>query len=172
MKKARFGQLSPRYKFLLNPHEFQKLSRCPTCNKLTYPRKFPLVIAVTDAMPIVLGKTCKYCSRCELIICQQDELEARLAHMFQRINPAVIGNEYVVIGTVTTKLFKAGLEGNATAVGEMNRHVADFKKQLTLDMDPGGWRLPDADPARYVISHNEAVKRLVTAWTKRRERMI
>ncbi|MDB5299625.1 MAG: hypothetical protein JWO87_1288, partial [Phycisphaerales bacterium] len=26
-----------------------------------------------------LGKTCKYCSHCELILCNQDELDAQLA---------------------------------------------------------------------------------------------
>lgn len=42
----RFGRLRPRYTFLLNPHAFCRLSRCPDCARLTHARKFPLAILV------------------------------------------------------------------------------------------------------------------------------
>jgi len=43
------GKLPRRYHFLSNPHPELRLSKCPWCNKLTYPRKFPLFIVVKNA---------------------------------------------------------------------------------------------------------------------------
>jgi len=43
---------------------------------------------------------CRFCPDRDLLIIHQDELEAQLAaHMSER-DPSVIGNEYIVIGTM------------------------------------------------------------------------
>ena len=55
--------------------------------------------------PMALGKTCRYCSRCELIIVHQNELEAQLAHSFSQIEPAMIGNTYRIFGTIPKKIW-------------------------------------------------------------------
>ena len=83
------GKLPRRYTFMLNPFPEARLSSCPGCRKLTYPRKFPLFIHVDGWGPITQGKTCKYCSKCELIMCDQAELEAQLAYSFERLKPEV-----------------------------------------------------------------------------------
>jgi hypothetical protein len=84
MAKKRIGKLPPRYSFILNPYADVRLSRCPRCQKLTYLRKFALFIHIDVWGPMALGKTCRYCSRCELIMAHQDELEAQLAHSFSQ----------------------------------------------------------------------------------------
>lgn len=88
---------------------------------------------------MVLGKTCRYCTRCELIIVHQDELEAQLAYSFGQVAPEVVGNKYMVLGTVEKSVWRSGLQGSGNQVGEMLKHVADFKKVLALKVEPGGW---------------------------------
>ena len=80
-----FGECAPRYTFILNPHVDYRASKCPLCKKTTYERKFPLVILVAETHPLVLGFTCKYCSRCELIIAHKDALETQLAVAYESL---------------------------------------------------------------------------------------
>jgi hypothetical protein len=165
MTKKRIGKLPPRYKFMLNPHPETRLSRCPHCDKLTYPRKFPLFIHIDGFGPMVLGKTCKFCSHCKMILCNQDELDAQLAHSFASLDPSVVGNNYMVLGTVETRTWKAGMAGGQN-MGQLIDHLSEFKKHISLDLDPGGWRPADADPARFVITHVKAESRRRTPWTE------
>ena len=139
MAENNIGALLPRYSFILNPYSDQRLSRCPQCEKLTHLRKFALLINVDDWGPMVLGKTCRYCTPCELIMAHQDELESELAYSFASLAPEVIGNEYIVLGTVDKKLWKQGLKGGQPQLEETLQHVADFKRVLTLEVEPGGW---------------------------------
>lgn len=147
-EKGRIGKLPPRYSFILNRYADERLSRCPRCHKLTRLRKFALWIHVTSWGPLTLGKTCVYCSRCELIVVHQHELEAQFAHALGTLAPEVIGNEYLVLGTVDQRAWKAGLAGAGHELGEILKHVADFKSVLKLEVDPGGWRPAQPSKAR------------------------
>src|SRR5262245_57020709 len=140
MAAERIGKLKPRYAFILNQYPDQRLSKCPKCNRLTHPRKFALFIHVEKWGPMLLGKTCRYCTRCELIIAHQDELEAELAHHFGRLAPEVVGNDYLVVGTVDRRYWQEGLSGQGQTLGDALDHLADFKKVLELEVEPGGWR--------------------------------
>ena len=137
-KKQSFGKLPPRYSFILNPHKDLRCSTCPKCERKTGVRKFALLVAVKGAEPVVLGKSCKFCATCELIICHQDELEGLLAAMFGPVKPEVLGNEYFVIGTVERPSYRKGLQSKITA-GEVLEHLAEFKKHLELGYRPAGW---------------------------------
>src|SRR5205807_73899 len=97
-------------------------------------------IHIRDWGPMVLGKTCRYCTPCELIMAHQDEFEDQLAHYFASIAPEVIGNEYMVLGTMTTNVWRRGLEGGGNLLDEMLKHVADFKKIFDLKVEGGGWQ--------------------------------
>ena len=107
-------------------------------------RKFPLFIHIDGWGPLSLGKTCRYCPRCEFIIAHQDELEQQLAHFFQQHQPDLLGNDYLVLGTVRLKAWKQGLTGKPLGLEKTLEHVSDFKKHLTLEVTPGGWYLPGA----------------------------
>src|SRR4051794_5883617 len=104
MASTKIGKLPCRYSFLLNPYTDVRLSKCPKCEKPTHPRKFALFVHVDGGGPRARGKTCRYCSRCELIIAHQDELEAELTQSFTRIAPDVIGKSYLVLGTLDMKM--------------------------------------------------------------------
>ncbi len=138
MRKPHLGKLPPRYQFALNPHPDYRASRCPNCNRLTYPRKFALLIHVDPHYPLAMGFTCRYCSRCELIIAHQDELEAQLAALFQERNPSLIGNDYLVLGTVQLEVWKASLSA-PKSIGEILERAADFKSYAEIEYFPGGW---------------------------------
>ena len=137
-KTKKIGKLPPRYSFLLNPYSDVRLSKCPKCEKPTHPRKFALFLHVKGWGPMALGKTCRYCTPWELIIVHQDELEAELTQSFSRLAPDVIGNDYLVLGTVDKTVWRQGLEGRGQALDDALKHVADFKKVLELHVEPGG----------------------------------
>lgn len=139
MSGTKIGKLQPRYSFMLNPHAELRLSKCPLCRKRTHPRKFALFILVDGWGPMGLGKTCRYCSACELIMAHQDELEAELAHSLGRMAPEIVGNRYAVLGTIDKKIWRAGLEGRGKELADIMEHVADFKKEYDLVYEPGGW---------------------------------
>jgi hypothetical protein len=139
-KKKHIGKLPPRYSFMLNPYLDQRLSKCPKCKKLTFLRKFALFIHLNDWGPVALGKTCRWCNRCELIMVHQDELDAELANTLSRLAPERIGGSYLVLGTIDQRAWKQGLTGQGLPLGNALEHVADFKTTYDLIVEPGGWR--------------------------------
>lgn len=141
-RRTTVGELPPRYSFILNRYPDQRLSKCPQCRKPTFARKFAFCIHIDGWGPLLLGKTGKYCAKCELIMLHQHELEAELANCFQKLAPETIGNDYLVIGTVDKAVWKQGLDGNPTLMKDLLKHVADFACVLELKVDPGGWRMP------------------------------
>lgn len=132
--KKRFGELPRRYRFALNPYSGVRWSRCPRCRGTTFQRKFPLLVHVDGYGVLVLGKNCRYCARCEFIICHQDDLEDQLVQAFEQLNPDVIGNDYVVVGTVERASWKKGMAEMVT-LDETLKHTADIKQYLVLQ-DP------------------------------------
>jgi len=148
MVKTRIGKLAPRYSLMLNPHTEVRLSKCPKCRKATYLRKFGLFIHIDEWGPMVLGKTCRYCSRCAMVMVQRAELEAELAHGLSQIAPQVTAKHYLVLGTMEKKIWREGLDGEAKPLAEMLEHVADFKRRFELQYDPGGWYPAPQGPKR------------------------
>ena len=135
--KHGIGGIPRRYVFILNPYTDVRLSKCPQCGRPTHSRKFALLIHIDKFGQLAIGKTCRYCTRCELLIAHQDELEAELVHSLTRIAPEVAGNEYLVIGTMDKKAWQRGLYGGGT-LGSSLEYVAEFKKVLDLKVE-GGW---------------------------------
>ena len=129
MAKTQIGKLPPRYSFLLNRHPDVRLSKCPECHRPTHLRKFALLVQIDGWGLMVLGKTCRYCTRCEVIIAHQDELEAELANQFWSVAPEVIGNNYIALGTVDKRFWQRGLQGSGSLLEEALHHTADFKQQ-------------------------------------------
>ena len=100
MPKPRKHFLSPRHYFFLNPYHDCAFTRCPKCNQKTKVRKYPLVIHIEPEQILNLNKTCKYCTKCDLIIAKQPDIEALMIACFEEHRPSIIGNDYLVIGTM------------------------------------------------------------------------
>jgi hypothetical protein len=138
MSKNKLGKLPPRYSFILNPHKNIRVSKCPQCRKLTHMRKFVLLVYVEGWGLFAQGKTCRYCTPCELIVAHKEELEAELVRFFEEHSPEVIGNPYLVLGTVEKNHWKQWLSGQGEPVTQALEHAADFKE--VLELLPGGWQ--------------------------------
>ena len=148
MLKTKIGNLPPRYSLLLNPHADLRLSKCPKCQKLTHSRKFALFLHIDGWGPMVLGKTCRYCSRCEMVMVNRNELEAELARGLSRMAPGVIVENHLVLGTIEKKIWREGLGGHGKPLAEMLKYVADFKHHYSLEYDLGGWHPVSQEPGK------------------------
>lgn len=144
-KPQRFGLLPPRYTFSINTYLETRFTKCPNCRRPNFTRKFPLLIHIDNWGLLTLGKTCRYCAKCEFIIVHQNELEGELAAIFTKRAPEIVGNKYLVLGTVEKKFWRKAMTEPDT-LEDLRQHTADFKKRMTLMFDPGGWR-PN-DPAK------------------------
>ena len=89
------------------------MSRCPECQQPTRLRKFALVIHVYGLM--ALGKTSRFCPRCDLVMVHQDELEHELTTAFESRNPHIIGNEYAVLGIMDRDAWRKNFKGSTGA---------------------------------------------------------
>ncbi len=124
-QRPQFGDLPPRYKFVLNPYPDVRISRCPYCENKTGQRKVPLLIHVEPDHLIALNYTCRYCPACDLLIAHKHEIEHLLANLFNSMEPTAVGNPYLIIGTVEKTTWREGLQ-QPKAVAELLSHAADF----------------------------------------------
>jgi hypothetical protein len=127
----RLGKRLPRYRFLLNPFRDRRFAICPNCDGRTLLRKVPLVVHVDPINPVVINKSCRYCPACELLIAHQDEVEAELAALFARRAPDLVGNSYLLLGTLDRDVWKRGV-AEPLAIQEMVEQLYDFVEVLEL----------------------------------------
>ena len=77
--QRRVGSLSPRYFLAINPYSGLRFTACPECGSTTRVRKLPLAIHVDQFGMVILRKTCRLCTDCDMVIVHQDELEPLIA---------------------------------------------------------------------------------------------
>jgi hypothetical protein len=133
-----FGKLPPRYSFFLNPYREYRFTRCPACEQAARLRKFVLFIHIDPKVLLALNMHCRFCPDCELLIVHQDELEAQLAAHMAEHDPSVIGNRYLVFGTVERAAWRKNMK-RPKPLEEMLKHVADFKEVVEFEVQPAGW---------------------------------
>jgi hypothetical protein len=135
-EELRLGSLMPLYKFFMNPYADLRFTRsCPSCYGKTKQRKLPLAIHVSDWGMVILNKTCRFCPACELVIGHQDEIEGFLVQLFAESAPEVVGNDYLIVGTVDRKDWRRGLVESLSSV-EMLAALHDFKDHLHFKPSP------------------------------------
>ena len=139
-RQIRMGRLPPRYSFALNPHAAARFTKCPRCDARTKLRKLPLVVHVggrDGGKLVVLGKSCRLCTACELLIAHDAEISNLLTHL--AVGPERDADGYLVLGTLERPVWHRGL-GGGVAFDELLEHMADFKEHIRVDFEPGGWR--------------------------------
>ncbi|WP_234017295.1 hypothetical protein [Nostoc sp. 'Lobaria pulmonaria (5183) cyanobiont'] len=99
---------------------------------------FPLVIHIEPKQLFLLNKQCKYCPSCDLIIAKKQEIEPLMAATFVQTNPQIVGNNYVVMGTVDKKDWKEG-DKNLLSPSEMIGRIYVFKDVWNFEVIPAGW---------------------------------
>lgn len=146
-KRSSIDKLPKKYNFVLNPYPDMRVSRCPFCDGKTGQRKLPLFIHIDPDYPIALNYTCRYCRHCDLLIAHKHELEHLLTEMFRRANPAVIGNKYLVMGTVDKKAWREGLTQPKPAAEMLDEHTSVFKTYYQeLRSTRPGWYPEGVEP--------------------------
>jgi len=153
----RLGKLPPQHTFILNPYTEARFTRCPMCERKMRRRKVPLFIHVDPLNPVVLGYTCRYCPDCDLLIAHQDQIESLLASIFAERDPSVVGNDYLVVGTVERKAWREGMK-RPKSIEEMLEYLHDFKEVRTVEYRPAGW-YPADEPKTDVGRPSKAAKR-------------
>jgi len=142
-KPRRLGKRPPKHNFVLNPYVDVRFSRCPKCEAKTKVRKLPLFIHVDPMYPVALNKTGRYCPDCDLLIVHRDDLEEILLQMFPNRDPEAFRDQYLVMGTVERKAYRASLKSPKT-IPEMLEHVHDFEAVWTVEYRPAGWYRDDS----------------------------
>jgi len=107
-------------------------------------RKYPFFIVVFPEQPLILNMSGKFCPSCDLLILHQDKVEELLTAAMIRLNPDLIGNEYVVIGTLERKGWLEG-QKNPHGLKAMFEHLHDFKESVFVEVQPAHWG-PAEDP--------------------------
>ena len=140
----RFGKQPPRHKFFLNPYRDARFTSCPKCDGKTKLRKLPLFIHVQPLQPIVLNKTCRYCPYCDLVITHQDEIEQQLTVLFAQLQPDMIGNDYLVIGTIDQADWRRNKK-KPLSFDEFRACLHDFKKVMHFEPSRYVWVKDDSE---------------------------
>jgi hypothetical protein len=121
-----------RHRFILNPYCQERFASCPKCRGLTEERKFPLMIHVHPLNPVTINKTCRFCASCDLIIAHKDELEEQLVALFEIHNPEIVGNEYLVMGTLDHDVWDRGRRF-PLSISEMVSELYVFQEVLLIE---------------------------------------
>ncbi len=130
--RRRMGALPPRYSFALNPYRDVRFTICPGCEAKTGLRKMPLIIHTKGLGLFVLRKTCRLCVACDMVIVHQDELEPLIRARLPRPKPARKPLEYLVLGTVDSRVWRKGLAGGVS-LDELLQHMADFSRYIKIE---------------------------------------
>lgn len=142
---TRFGKQAPCYRFFLNPYQDMRFTRCPQCENKMHQRKLPLVIHVDPAYLVSLNKTCRYCPQCDLLIAHQDDVESFLAAFFMAHKPEMVGNDYLVVGTLDRPTWKRGTQQRLTLPETLDA-LHDFRDVVTFKLT-GGWTKDERQPS-------------------------
>jgi hypothetical protein len=122
----------------MNSYPEFRFSKCPDCQNQTGQRTLPLIIHIEPHKLIAFNYTSRYCKRCDMLIAHKHEIEHKLTELFQQTNKEVIGNPYLVFGTVEKKAMREHMK-QPKALDEILKHVHDFKSYQTIQMRMGGW---------------------------------
>ncbi len=126
-----------RYDLFLNSFKDMAFTRCPTCDGTTRLRKFPLVIHIEPSTMFVLNKTCRFCPTCELLIVHRREIEPMMAATFGERAPEIVGNDFVLLGTLERADWRLGIAGRLSQSDAANRLIL-FRRHLDSEIR-GGW---------------------------------
>lgn len=125
-----------RHYFFLNPYKNEAFTRCPQCEEKTKVRKYPLVIHVEPRQLLCLNISCKYCEACDLIIGKKSAIENLMCACCEKIDSALIGNEYIVFGTFDKSDWRQ-YNQTTTYPEETIDKVYIFKDVIQFEL--GGW---------------------------------
>ena len=144
-KKRHLGKQKPRHIFILNPYAYARFTVCPRCGGKTKIRKRPFVIHVDPMQLMLFNMSGPYCPSCDLVILHQDKVERLLKMTLEQLDPAMIGNDYMVMGTTDAAFWRKYKEHGTWQ--DLLDNLHDFKEHRTITRAPMGWS-PDDNPKK------------------------
>lgn len=142
-KEVRFGKRPPKYRFFLNHYREYRFTTCPQCDRIMKVRKHPFLVHVDPKQLAMLNMSARYCPNCDLLILHQDNLEEMLVAALLPHNPDVIGNEYLVLGTVERRVWREARKQKDGAQTSLD-NLHDFKEVVLVEVEGPRW-LPEED---------------------------
>lgn len=86
----------------------------------------------------MLNKTCRFCPTCELLIGRKRDIEPLLAAAFSERRPEIVGNRYLVIGTLDRADWKA-LNRSERTPSDIAEAAYLFEDEIHFEIT-GGWQ--------------------------------
>jgi hypothetical protein len=136
-RKRKTDKVKRRHRFFLNPYKGNAFRKCPVCETSTKIHQFVLVINLKPKQLFLMKVPCRYCSECDLIIAKQEELESIMAARLREENPEVVGNKYLVMGTLDKNDWLEGSSG-ALSPQEITDRLYAFRDVWNFDVGPVG----------------------------------
>ena len=127
------GKQPPRYHFFLNTYRDTRFTTCPRCNMDTHIEIFSLVVHVNPASAAIVDKFCRFCAPCDLLIVHKDELERRLAATLMESNPELVGNDYLIVGTVDSAQLNRAMRQKPASFEHVGECLHDFKEVVKFE---------------------------------------
>ena len=128
-------KIKTRHYFFLSPYQEEAFTKCPKCNNKTKVRKYPLAIHIEPHQLFFLNKTCKYCTKCDLIIAKQIDIEDLMARAFEERDPSIIGNDYLVVGTIDRAVWRQH-RNTSTEASKVVNDIYVFKDITNFELLP------------------------------------
>jgi hypothetical protein len=94
---------------------------------------FSLVIHVSPASTTIVDKFCRFCDPCDLLIVHQDELERRLAATLMESDPEIVGNDYLIVGTVDSAQLSRVRRQKPASFDHVVECLHDFKAVVKFE---------------------------------------
>lgn len=96
------------------------------------------MIHIKPQQLFLLNKQCKYCANCDLIIAKKQEIESLMAFGFNSTNPQIVGNDYLVMGTIDRKDWQANNQ-DSVPPSEIIKGMFIFQDEWNFEVIPAGW---------------------------------
>lgn len=104
------------------------------------------MIHIEPTTIIALNYTCRYCKSCDLLVAHKHEIEHLLTTQLSIANPQLIGDPYVVMGTITRKAWKENVE-QPKPPREMLDQISVFKSVYEeFRVTQAGWFRDGVEP--------------------------
>jgi hypothetical protein len=142
-KAVQLGKLPPRHTFFLNPYEDERFTRCPECEQPTRVHKKPFLIHIDPDVLLLLNMRGRYCPACDVLILHQNVVEDLLVRTFAQRRPGIIGNDYLILGTVELAFWRKH-RGEAS-VGPAFDNLHDFERVVIYEPMRPRWMPPDPE---------------------------
>jgi hypothetical protein len=94
------GKRTPRYLFGFGPDDRSDRPNCACCERRTLQGWVVLVAHIAAGCTVPVATPCRYCRACDVLTVRPRDLDAALAERFLPQRPEILGQSYIVLGSL------------------------------------------------------------------------